>query len=66
MPLVLRWTEGGLDLAEGTDRNPGLSDYSGILLCAVTALPLTGPPRQERIDSLLSRAHTADFYLDVS
>ena len=29
--------EGGLDLAEGTDRIPGLSDYSGILLCAVTA-----------------------------
>eukprot|EP01043_Picozoa_sp_COSAG02_P044262 COSAG02_NODE_3938_length_6013_cov_109.379270_3_plen_184_part_00 len=28
--------EGGLDLAEGTDRNPGVSYYSGILLCAVT------------------------------
>ena len=26
-----------VDLAEGTDRNPRLSYYSGILLCAVTA-----------------------------
>ena len=37
--------EGGLDLAEGTDRNPGVSYYSGILLCAVTTQSGKRPAR---------------------